>query len=445
MNESTHLINSARDGDLYAFGELVERYRAKVYALAFMHLRNHDDAFDAVQEAFIAVYRNLKKLKEIDRFDAWLTTIIKRECFRILRARKRQEELSKDSHTFASYQHSEDNLSDELSQAIKHLVEHDRKILELHYLAGYSHHEIAKKLKLNTGAIKTRIFRARQKLREELIPMAKKQTVKLTKKVMQELLLELAKSDDPYSAKALKQVAAANKKSEISKIAQDIAALVNEGEALERVLYMTDSVPFGAFSFLHLGKSFQSNDAAKLAANRIQSIILKQNSPISNDAFKLAANLMKSGLLKKNSPVSADELAPFFAYYGCLLHMGEGQEALVKAKIKFPKLVDIIQAILSNWIKTLEVAMNDPNFDPKKTKLMADVLAERKDIFTQAFADAIRFGEINGMLDTVCLFLAGLLWNPEYLDTKEIAGDWSKKLQESRKFLGRSRAAKSKR
>src|SRR5439155_20339513 len=91
------LIATARRGDHAAYGELVERYQAAVYRLAFRILRRPADAEDATQEAFVRAYVHLDTYNDRFRFYTWLAAITSHYCYRLLRQR-RTLTLPEDGH-----------------------------------------------------------------------------------------------------------------------------------------------------------------------------------------------------------------------------------------------------------------------------------------------------------------------------------------------------------
>ena len=70
------LVERARGGDQLAFGSLVDRNSPRILRLALSILGSEADARDVVQEAFIRAWRELPRLRELDRFDAWLARIV---------------------------------------------------------------------------------------------------------------------------------------------------------------------------------------------------------------------------------------------------------------------------------------------------------------------------------------------------------------------------------
>ena len=97
------VLERALTGDVESFGRVVSRYEASVLAAAYARLGNWHDAEDATQEAFITAYRNLKNLRNLDAFPAWLHRVAITACSRFLRRASPQftsfeEENSEPSH-----------------------------------------------------------------------------------------------------------------------------------------------------------------------------------------------------------------------------------------------------------------------------------------------------------------------------------------------------------
>lgn len=85
-----YIIDKCLNGDSGAFGLLVDKYRAGVYALAYSKLRDFRDAEDVAQEVFIKAYIKLRTLKRFDRFHAWLYAITVNLCKDWVRAQSRR-------------------------------------------------------------------------------------------------------------------------------------------------------------------------------------------------------------------------------------------------------------------------------------------------------------------------------------------------------------------
>ena len=86
----TSLVERARDGDLAAFEMLVEERMAAVYRLSLAIVTDEADARDVVQETFVAAWRHLPRLRDVDRFEAWFGRLVVNQARMALRARRRR-------------------------------------------------------------------------------------------------------------------------------------------------------------------------------------------------------------------------------------------------------------------------------------------------------------------------------------------------------------------
>ena len=88
--EDGHIIHKCLNGDSAAFGFLVDKYKASIYAFAYSRLNNFNDAEDVTQEVFVKAYQKLRDLKRWDSFLAWLYSITSNECKMHIRVRSTQ-------------------------------------------------------------------------------------------------------------------------------------------------------------------------------------------------------------------------------------------------------------------------------------------------------------------------------------------------------------------
>ena len=100
--EDGYIINKCLDGNSAAFGFLVDKYKAAVYAFAYAELRNFHDAEDITQEAFVKAYQKLNTLRRWDNFLAWLYSITSNLCKMFIRGRSRRpdREFIEDQESF---------------------------------------------------------------------------------------------------------------------------------------------------------------------------------------------------------------------------------------------------------------------------------------------------------------------------------------------------------
>jgi len=177
-SDDKYFIQRCLDGDSAAFGFLVDRYKACVYALAYSKLHNFHDAEDITQETFIKAYNSLRTLRKWDDFSVWIHSIASNLCKAFLRSESRridnefiedQDPQISDDFSLESYQ---DNLTDELvHDALNSLPEMYQQVLTLYYLGGMDSMEIARFLGIKPTTIRQRINRARSQLREGAIGM----------------------------------------------------------------------------------------------------------------------------------------------------------------------------------------------------------------------------------------------------------------------------------
>ena len=153
-----------------AFGRLCDELRPDLYRFAFWLARDRQVADDVVQEALLRAWRSRESLAETAAAKPWLLTIIRREHARLFE-RKRfrtvqvDELVGSESPELAA---EEDQETMDVRRAIFALDDDYREPLVLQVLMGFSTDEIAGQLGLTQGAVLTRLFRARQKLRKQL-------------------------------------------------------------------------------------------------------------------------------------------------------------------------------------------------------------------------------------------------------------------------------------
>ncbi len=164
------LAQQACDGNRDAFGALYALYYKELYSYALYVLGNVPLAQDAVQEAVLAAYRQLNKLRDPQAFRYWLFRILANECRRALREKinaRKTEPLENLAETLQALP-EELSLSCELRQALGVLDVTEREIILLHVLGGYKSHEIANALDCNSSTVRSKQKRAFEKLRTVL-------------------------------------------------------------------------------------------------------------------------------------------------------------------------------------------------------------------------------------------------------------------------------------
>jgi RNA polymerase sigma-70 factor (ECF subfamily) len=178
QTEDGYIVRKCLNGDPAAFGLLVDKYKAGVYALAYSKLLNFQDAEDVTQEVFIKAYRKLRTLRRWGKFVAWLYSITYSQCKNYIRARSRRpdSEFIEDQHPDLLEKPSMDSyraglVCELVHEALDSLPEMYRQVLTLYYLGGMRSGEIAEFLGVSSAAIRQRLSRARAQLKEGMLPL----------------------------------------------------------------------------------------------------------------------------------------------------------------------------------------------------------------------------------------------------------------------------------
>lgn len=176
--EDGQIIYRCLNGDAAAFGLLVDKYKASIYALAYSKLGNFHDAEDVTQEVFIKAFRKLRTLRWWDSFRAWLYAITSNLCKDWIRSRSSrpdgefvadQKRDVLDQQSVESYR--EASLRESIRETMDSLPEKYRQVLILYYFGGMKRSEIAGFLGVSIRTIGDRLMKGRARLKEEMIEM----------------------------------------------------------------------------------------------------------------------------------------------------------------------------------------------------------------------------------------------------------------------------------
>ena len=168
------LIDRARNGDLDAFEAIVRARMDAVYRLTNAILGDEADARDAAQETFVLAWRELPRLRDSEKFEAWLQRIAVNAARMTLRARGRRrvrEIPSSQVDALAGHVATDDPAGADaarLGAALERLDVDQRAILVLHHLDGRPLAELATILDIPVGTAKSRLFAARRALEQAL-------------------------------------------------------------------------------------------------------------------------------------------------------------------------------------------------------------------------------------------------------------------------------------
>ena len=166
------VVRAVLAGDVDQFAVLVRRYRDRYARYAAHMLGSVDAAEDAVQDALVQAYTRLAQCREPDNFAGWFFLILRNRCFaerrrgRRVRGLEGVEEIPAPEHTESSLEHAERVRA--LEQALLELTPEQREVFVLKHVEGLAYEDIAARLATSVAALKMRMHRAYDRLRERL-------------------------------------------------------------------------------------------------------------------------------------------------------------------------------------------------------------------------------------------------------------------------------------
>lgn len=179
------LVASSQQDDLSAFEALVAKYQKRMLNIAFRFLGDHDDACEVVQDAFVSAYRNLKGFRAEAKFSTWLTAItmnLSKNRLKRMKLHHARVPVSLDAPIrtddgimMPDPPSGEPSVLDRMEKrdvqtrvqdCIKALEPDFREVLVLRDMQDFSYEEIGGMLKIAAGTVKSRLFRARESVKE---------------------------------------------------------------------------------------------------------------------------------------------------------------------------------------------------------------------------------------------------------------------------------------
>jgi RNA polymerase sigma-70 factor (ECF subfamily) len=174
------ISRGCRQNDPKAWRHLVQSYTPLVYRVAFRMLKEVQAAEDATQEVFMTVHRAIESHDPTRPLGPWLARITYNGCLKRLdKIRRRPErQLENDEKTYAMADHNpspelyvhEKQMAQHIDHALDRLSAQDRGLIVLRYREGFSDSEISQATRMPVGTVKTRLHRARGKLKKYLAP-----------------------------------------------------------------------------------------------------------------------------------------------------------------------------------------------------------------------------------------------------------------------------------
>ncbi len=211
-DSNAKLIQRFLDGDESAFTELVKKHQTKVHVIAWRIIGDYHFAEEIAQDVFLQVYGKLHTLKNPKRFDGWIYVITNNRCKNWIKRNKTEYQFIEDTpveeiEEYSINQYESEQLKD-TEEEIKHrreivkklldtLPESERTVMNLYYFGGMTTKEISKTLGVSLNTIKSRIRRARNRLKskEDLLDSEFINSIQLSTDLTESIMRRIADID----------------------------------------------------------------------------------------------------------------------------------------------------------------------------------------------------------------------------------------------------------
>ena len=205
--KDTELIERTLEGDQHAFAALVEKYQEQIHALAWQKIGDFHIAQEITQDTFVTAYQKLATLTHHNRFAGWLYVITSNKCNMWHRKKKPQFQSLEETDAmeleevyyseYTSRQREEaanQNRRTIVRKLLSKLGESERTVVTMHYLAGLTCEEIGRFLGVSPNTVKSRLHRARERLKkEEAVIQENLSSFQLPTKMTENILKEISR------------------------------------------------------------------------------------------------------------------------------------------------------------------------------------------------------------------------------------------------------------
>jgi len=159
------LVRKSKKGDMDAFSKLIKMYEKDMYRVAIAMVKNNEDALDCIQNAILKAYKSIGKLKKEEYFKTWLIRIVINNCKDTITKERKYTPLLQVNKEVCY----EENLEYvEIQEAIDSLDMDLKKLIILYYYEDMTIKDISQSLDISEGTIKSRLSRAKTKLKSIL-------------------------------------------------------------------------------------------------------------------------------------------------------------------------------------------------------------------------------------------------------------------------------------
>lgn len=177
-NISQHLIESVKNGDRKAFGQMIDQCGQFVYALALKMTGNTDDARDVAQECFVKVWQHMKSYNSNYKFTTWLYKVAMNASLDRLRKTSRERKIFRPlndrqdmmivSNVDPAQRYEEEQLMEFIHLLSRNLSPRQQAVFVLHDLEDFSQEEVSAILDMPKNRVKSNLFYARKAIRQKL-------------------------------------------------------------------------------------------------------------------------------------------------------------------------------------------------------------------------------------------------------------------------------------
>ena len=160
-------MKKAQKGNDEAFLKLFQKYEEDIYRMAYVYVKNKDDALDVVQEVAYQSYKKIDTLKRPEFFKTWLMKITMNCATNVIRRNKKVVHLKPEYEEFIGIENEDIPLSISLQVLIEALEEDEKSIVLLRFYHNHTFKEISELLEIPLGTAKSVLYRALEKLRKQ--------------------------------------------------------------------------------------------------------------------------------------------------------------------------------------------------------------------------------------------------------------------------------------
>lgn len=166
MSEIKRIVKKAQKGSEKAFLKLFQQFEEDIYRIAFVYVKNKDDALDVVQEVAYQTFKKIDTLKNPEYIKTWLIRITMNCAINVIRNNKRVVSLHPEFDVLAGREDEDLILSLSLQELMNSLQDNEKSVILLRFYKDYTIKEISKILDIPLGTAKSILYRALHKLRK---------------------------------------------------------------------------------------------------------------------------------------------------------------------------------------------------------------------------------------------------------------------------------------